>query len=311
MKDPFRGPPLFSPSFIDALRAYAPDLLPTPSGELAGQVPQVSHGTNVLAAKYAQGVVVAGDRRATEGLTIAQRDIEKVFPADEHSAVAIAGVAGPAIEMVRLFQLELEHYEKIEGFPLSLEGKANRLGQMVRANLGLAMQGLIVVPLFCGYDLRRDAGRIFRYDVTGGRYEDADYHATGSGGKDARGSLKKRWREGLSRTEAVGVVVEALFDAAEEDAATGGPDLVRGIFPVVAAVTTSGYERVADEELRAISEKIIEGRGRGDGQPAPLVESADQGDNGKRSDADGGKQGDSGKQTAGSKRVAGSAKGEG
>jgi proteasome beta subunit len=309
MKDPFRGPPLFSPSFIDALRAYAPDLLPTPSGELAGQVPQVSHGTTVLAVRYAQGVVVAGDRRATEGLTIAQRDIEKVFPADEHSAVAIAGVAGPAIEMVRLFQLELEHYEKIEGFPLSLEGKANRLGQMVRANLGLAMQGLVVVPLFCGYDLRREAGRIFRYDVTGGRYEDADYHATGSGGKDARGSLKKRWRDGLSRTEAVGVVVEALFDAAEEDAATGGPDLVRGIFPVVATVAVGGYERIADEELRGISEKIIEARAHGNGLPVELVEGAEQGDNGKR--ADGGKQGESGRQTAGSKRGAGSAKGEG
>src|SRR5262245_63293175 len=307
MRDLFSAPPLFSPSFVDALRVYAPELLPTalPGG---GSL-EASHATTVVAMRYADGVVVGGDRRSTEGLSIAQRDIEKVFPADEHSAVAIAGVAGPAIEMVRLFQLELEHYEKIEGFPLSLEGKANRLGQMVRANLGLAMQGLVVVPLFCGYDLRREAGRIFRYDVTGGRYEDADYHATGSGGKDARATLKKRWRDGLSRTEALGVVVEALFDAAEEDAATGGPDLVRGIFPVVATVTTSGYQRIDDEDLRAISEEIIAGRTRG-GVPAQLIEGAEQqGDNGKRSD--GGKQGDSGRQPAGSKRVAGSAKGEG
>jgi proteasome beta subunit len=283
MKDPFRGPPLFSPSFIDALRAYAPDLLPTPSGQLDGRLPEVSHGTTVLAVKYVDGVVVAGDRRATEGLTISQRDIEKVFPADEHSAVAIAGVAGPAIEMVRLFQLELEHYEKIEGFPLSLEGKANRLGQMVRANLGLAMQGLVVVPLFCGFDLRRDDGRIFRYDVTGGRYEDADFHATGSGGKDARGSLKKRWRPGLSQTEAVGVVVEALFDAADEDAATGGPDLVRNIFPIVATVTKAGYERVTDDMLREITEEIVRGRARAANGQMPVADRA-KGDNGNQGD---------------------------
>jgi proteasome beta subunit len=182
MKDPFRAPPLFSPSFIDALRAYAPDLLPTPQVSIGGELPVVPHGTTVVAVTYADGVVMGGDRRATEGMAIAQRDVEKVFPADEFSAVGIAGAVGPAIEMVRLFQLELEHYEKIEGFSLSLEGKANRLGQMVRSNLGLAMQGLVVIPLFCGYDLRREAGRIFRYDVTGGRFEDTDFHATGSGG---------------------------------------------------------------------------------------------------------------------------------
>ena len=178
MRSPFAGPPLHSSSFLDALRAYAPELLDggQPPGDAA---PEVPHGTTVVALRYLDGVVVGGDRRATEGLTIAQRDIEKVFPADEFSAVGIAGAAGPAIEMVRLFQTELEHYEKIEGFPLSLEGKANKLGQMVRGNLPLAMQGLVVVPLFCGYDLRRQLGRIFRYDVTGGRYEDA-----GTGGPD-------------------------------------------------------------------------------------------------------------------------------
>jgi proteasome beta subunit len=263
VRDPLHGPPLFSPSFVDALRAYAPDLLPQPL--TAAGVVEVPHATTVAAVRFADGVVVGGDRRATEGLSIAQRDIEKVFPADEFSAVAIAGAAGPAIEMVRLFQTELEHYEKVEGFPLSLEGKANKLGQMVRANLPLAMQGLAVVPLFCGYDLRRDTGRIFRYDVTGGRYEDTDYHASGSGGKDARGSLKKRYRPGMGRETAVDVLVEALYDAADEDAGTGGPDLIRGIYPVVAAVTRQGYRRLDDDDVKAAAEQILAARARGEG----------------------------------------------
>jgi proteasome beta subunit len=263
VRNPFEGPKLFSPSFVDALRAYAPELLELKAA--GGSVPEVPHGTTVAALTFADGVAMGGDRRATEGMTIAQRDIEKVFPADDFSAVAIAGAAGPAIEMVRLFQTELEHYEKIEGFPLSLEGKANKLGQMVRGNLPLAMQGLVVLPLFCGYDTRRQAGRIFRYDVTGGRWEDADYHATGSGGKDARGSLKKRWRAGMDGESAVAVLVEALYDAADEDAATGGPDLVRGIFPVVATVTAEGYRRVADDELRKAAERLVAARAQGEG----------------------------------------------
>jgi proteasome beta subunit len=263
VRNPFEGPKLFSPSFVDALRAYAPELLELKAA--GGSVPEVPHGTTVAALTFADGVAMGGDRRATEGMTIAQRDIEKVFPADDFSAVAIAGAAGPAIEMVRLFQTELEHYEKIEGFPLSLEGKANKLGQMVRGNLPLAMQGLVVLPLFCGYDTRREAGRIFRYDVTGGRWEDADYHATGSGGKDARGSLKKRWRAGMDGQSAVAVLVEALYDAADEDAATGGPDLVRGIFPVVATVTAEGYRRVADNELRKAAERLVAARAQGEG----------------------------------------------
>jgi|SRR5262245_23187561 len=263
MRDLFSAPPLFSPSFVDALRVYAPELLPTalPGG---GSL-EASHATTVVAMRYADGVVVGGDRRSTEGLSIAQRDIEKVFPADEHSAVAIAGAAGPAIEMVRLFQTELEHYEKVEGFPLSLEGKANKLGQMVRSNLGLAMQGLVVVPLFAGYDQRRETGRIFRYDVTGGRYEDTDYHATGSGGRDARGSMKKRYRHGLDRQTSVDILVEALYDAADEDAATGGPDLVRGIFPVVATVSAKGYERLEDDEVRVAAERVVQARAAGEG----------------------------------------------
>jgi proteasome beta subunit len=254
---------MFSPSFVDALRAYAPELLEVRGA--AGTIPEVPHGTTVAAVRFADGVAMGGDRRATEGMSIAQRDIEKVFPADDFSAVAIAGAAGPAIEMVRLFQTELEHYEKIEGFPLSLEGKANKLGQMVRGNLPLAMQGLVVLPLFCGYDARRQAGRIFRYDVTGGRWEDADYHATGSGGKDARGSLKKRYRPEMDGDTAINVLVEALYDAADEDAATGGPDLVRGIFPVVATVTAQGYRRVADDELRKSAERLVAARAQGEG----------------------------------------------
>src|SRR5262245_45363706 len=255
MRDLFSAPPLFSPSFVDALRVYAPELLPTalPGG---GSL-EASHATTVVAMRYADGVVVGGDRRSTEGLSIAQRDIEKVFPADEHSAVAIAGAAGPAIEMVRLFQTELEHYEKVEGLPLSLEGKANKLGQMVRGNLGMAMQGLVVVPLFCGYDQRRGVGRILRYDVTGGRWEDADYNANGSGGKDARATIKKRYRHGMDHDSAVDALVEGLYDAAEEDAATGGPDLIRGIFPVVATVTGKGYERLPDDEVRKAAERVV------------------------------------------------------
>jgi proteasome beta subunit len=264
LRDPFSGPPLHSPSFIDALRTFAPELLESPVLP-PGLAPEVTHATTVAALLFADGVVIAGDRRATEGFSIAQRDIEKVFPADDYSAVAFAGVAGTGIEMIRLFQTELEHYEKIEGSPLSLEGKANKLGQMVRSNLALAMQGLVVVPLFCGYDLRRKCGRIFRYDVTGGRWEDADFHTIGSGGRDARGSLKKRWRPDLARDAAVGAAVEALYDAAEEDTATGGPDLVRGIFPLVVTVTAQGYQRVDDDEVRAMAERVVAAQANGEG----------------------------------------------
>jgi proteasome beta subunit len=263
VRDLFRGAPLFSPSFVDVVRAYAPELLAPAPG--VGTLPQVPEGTTVAALRFADGVLMGGDRRATEGTAIVQNDIEKVFPADRFSAVAIAGAAGPAIEMVRLFQTELEHYEKVEGSTLSLEGKANKLGQMVRGNLPLAMQGLVVVPLFCGYDERRKTGRIFRYDVTGGRYEDADFHATGSGGRDARGSLKKRYRHDMERSTAVGALVEALYDAAEEDAATGGPDLVRGTFPVVATVTGDGYQRLPDGEVRGAAERVVDARARGEG----------------------------------------------
>jgi proteasome beta subunit len=254
LRMPVHGP---GSSFSDVLRAHSPELLPGPRLDAPVQAPE---GTTVLALRYADGVVVAGDRRATEGFQIAHRSIEKVFPADDHSAVAIAGTAGPAVEIVRLFQTELEHYEKVEGDRLSLEGKANKLSQMIRANLPAAMQGLVVVPVFAGFDQARDRGRIFKYDVTGGRYEEDDYHATGSGGKDARSSLKKRYRDGLGRDEAIKFAIEALFDAADEDVGTGGPDLMRNIFPNVVTITTDGISEVAEDDLRRLFEQLIADR---------------------------------------------------
>src|SRR5271165_162350 len=219
---------------------------------------QAPHGTTVVALRYLDGVVMAGDRRATAGNIIAHHAMQKVFPADRFSAVAIAGTAGMAIEMVRLFQVQLEHYEKVEGATLSLEGKANQLAQMVRQHLPLAMQGLAVVPLFAGYDTTRETGRIFNYDVTGGHYEDTDFQATGSGGRDARSTIKLGFREGLRRDEAVELAIEALYEAADEDAGTGGPDLVRGIYPIVAVVTAQGYEQAGEDEVAERFGALIE-----------------------------------------------------
>ncbi|MHB1988330.1 MAG: proteasome subunit beta [Acidimicrobiales bacterium] len=209
----------------------------------------IIHGTTIVALRFGAGTVIAGDRRATEGHSIAHRGIEKVFPADRHSAVAIAGAAGPAVEMVRLFQTQLEHYEKVEGSTLSLEGKANQLAQMVRANLPLAMEGLAVLPLFAGYDLRRQTGRIFSFDLAGGRYEELEYHATGSGGRDAKTTVKLGFEPGMPERQAVELAVKALYQAADEDAATGGPDPLRGIYPVVAVVDENGYRRLGDDVL--------------------------------------------------------------
>jgi proteasome beta subunit len=254
LRTPVHGP---GSSFSDVLKSHSPALLP--GARIEGPV-HAPEGTTVLALRYADGVVVAGDRRATEGFQIAHRSIEKVFAADDHSAVAIAGAAGPAVEMVRLFQTELEHYEKVEGDRLSLEGKANKLSQMIRANLPAAMQGLIVVPVFAGYDPSRNQGRIFKYDVTGGRYEEDDYHATGSGGKDARSTLKKRYRDGLTRDEAIKFAIEALFDAADEDVGTGGPDLMRNIFPNVVAISAEGITEIDDDKLREAFDQLIQDR---------------------------------------------------
>jgi proteasome beta subunit len=249
-----------SSSFSEFLGVHAPHLLPSGRSLPVGSSLEAPHGTTIVTATFDGGVVMAGDRRATMGNIIANRDMEKVFAADEYSAVGIAGTAGLAIELVKLFQVELEHYEKIEGTLLSLEGKANRLASMIRANLGMAMQGLSVVPLFAGYDLDKGVGRIFSYDVTGGCYEEHDHHSVGSGSLFARGALKKVWRAGLSAEQAVSVTVEALYDAADDDSATGGPDVGRRIWPTVAVVHADGVRFVSDDDLREVVESVIAAR---------------------------------------------------
>jgi len=260
-------------SFADFLATQSPELMPTrravPQGHATDLAP---HGTTIVAATFPGGVVMAGDRRATMGNIIAQRDIEKVFPADEYSCVGIAGSAGLAVEMVRLFQTELEHYEKIEGSTLSLDGKANRLSALIRNNLGLAMQGLAVVPLFAGYDLRSDQGRIFSYDVTGGRYEETAFHSVGSGSMFAKGALKKLYRDDLAEDECVTAALQALYDAADDDSATGGPDIARRIFPVVSVVTRQGHRRMSDTDVAALADRVIGARmQRPDGPAAALT----------------------------------------
>jgi len=262
-----------SASFSEFLAAQAPEMLPSRRAVPAGNAGDLApHGTTIVAATFTGGVVMAGDRRATMGNIIAQRDIEKVFPADESSVVGIAGTAGLAVEMVRLFQTELEHYEKIEGTTLSMDGKANRLAALIRANLGLAMQGLAVVPLFAGFDVRADQGRIFSYDVTGGRYEESAFHSVGSGSLFARGSLKKLYRDDLSAEDCVMAVIQALYDAADDDSATGGPDLTRRIFPVVHVITAEGGHRVPDAEVAATADRMLAARmQRPDGPAAALI----------------------------------------
>jgi proteasome beta subunit len=214
------------------------------------------HATTCVALRYADGVVMAGDRRATSGNLISHRAMEKVVQADRHSGVAIAGAAGPAMEMIKLFALQLEHYEKVEGSPLSLEGKANQLSMMVRSNLPAAMQGMVVVPLFAGYDLRRQVGRLWSYDVTGGRYEELDYVATGSGSLHAGTVIKVAHRPNMTRDQAVDLACTSLWEAADADSATGGPDALRGIYPVVATITAEGWQRLLDTELAARYEAI-------------------------------------------------------
>ncbi|UNO39145.1 proteasome subunit beta [Streptomyces sp. MST-110588] len=250
-----------SSSFMDFLGDHAPELLPgnRPLPPVQGAV-EAPHGTTIVAVSFPGGVVLAGDRRATMGNVIAQRDIEKVFPADEYSAVGIAGTAGLAVEMVKLFQLELEHFEKVEGAQLSLEGKANRLSTMIRGNLGMAMQGLAVVPLFAGWDVDREKGRIFSYDVTGGRSEEHGFASTGSGSVFARGSLKKLYREDFTEQQAAMSVVQALYDAADDDSATGGPDLGRRIYPIVTVITEDGFRKLTEAEVSEIARSVHERR---------------------------------------------------
>ena len=250
-------------SFTDFLSVVAPDLLPGRRPLPPGQL-EAPHATTIVALTFADGVVMAGDRRATMGNLIASRDIEKVHPADPYSLVGIAGTAGVGKELIRLFQVELEHYEKIEGTMLSLEGKANRLATMIRNNLGAALQGLAVIPIYAGYDLDAPdpakAGRIFSFDITGGVYEETDFDGVGSGSLFAKAALKRLHRPGMSRDEAVRVAIEALYDAADEDTATGGPDVVRRIYPIVMTATAAGTERVSDEETAAVAASIVESR---------------------------------------------------
>ena len=283
------GPPpgflgLQSSSFTDFLASHSPGLLPgrVLPGASADQDPRapgsgfqairdLPHATTIVAAVCDGGVVLAGDRRATAGNMIAKRDVEKVFRSDEFSGMGYAGTGSVGIEFVRLFQVELEHYEKMEGRSLSLEGKANRLAWMVRGNLAAAMQGLIVVPLFVGYDEDAGQGRIFSYDVAGGPYEEYRFHSIGSGSLFARGALKKLYTDGMPAADAVLACVQALYDAADDDSATGGPDLTRRIFPVVATITADGFRKLPDSEAEQIAEQVVRERmTRPDGPAAAL-----------------------------------------
>jgi proteasome beta subunit len=265
-------------SFADFLGSHSPDLLP---GQAPGSavspatdspaLRDLPHATTIVAAVCHHGVVLAGDRRATAGSMIAKRDVEKVFRSDEFSAIGYAGTGSVGIEFVRLFQVELEHYEKMEGQPLSLEGKANRLAWMIRGNLAAAMQGLIVVPLFVGYDEDAGQGRIFSYDVAGGPYEEQRFHSIGSGSVFARGSLKKLYADDMPVGDAVLACVQALYDAADDDSATGGPDLTRRIFPVIATVTADGFRKLPEAESEDYAQQVVQERmTTPDGPSAPL-----------------------------------------
>ena len=258
LPDAFRVPG--SSSFTEFIGHVASELLPGRRALPIGATVDAPHGTTIVTVEYAGGVLMAGDRRATMGNLIANRDMEKVFAADEYAVVGIAGTAGLAIELVKLYQVELEHYEKIEGALMSVEGKANRLASMIRGNLGNAMQGLAVVPLFAGFDLDDRAGRIYSYDVTGGCYREHDHHSIGSGSLFARGSLKKLWRPGLDEGAAVRIAVEALYDAADDDSATGGPDLGRRIWPTLAVVDVEGVRFLDDETLASVVAMMVEAR---------------------------------------------------
>lgn len=257
----------WSSSFYDMLLTEHPNLLPQfkleglmRNAEERGHLTNIPHGTTVLALKYKDGVIIAGDRMATEGYQVSARRIEKVFRCDDYSAIAISGAAGVCIEIARLLQVELEHYEKIEGIQLTTEGKANKLSQMIKGNMPLAMQGLVVIPIFAGYDLKKEEGRLYKYDITGGKYEEIDYHSTGSGGKDARNTLKKLYSPDMPEDKAVLVALEALYDAAEEDIGTGGPDMVRGIFPIVKVINKGGITDIEQAQIEASYKQLINSR---------------------------------------------------
>ncbi len=264
-------------SFADLLATHSPGLLPGrtvpgAAGDPASQaIRDLPHATTIVAAVTHEGAVLAGDRRATAGSMIAKRDVEKVFRSDEFSAMGYAGTGSVGIEFVRLFQVELEHYEKMEGRSLSLEGKANRLAWMVRGNLGAAMQGLVVVPLFVGYDEDTGQGRIFSYDVAGGPYEEHRFYSIGSGSLFARGALKKFYVDDMPERDAMVACVQALYDAADDDSATGGPDLTRRIFPIIATITADGFRKLPEAEAAQIAEEVVQGRmTQPDGPSAPV-----------------------------------------
>jgi proteasome beta subunit len=251
-------------SFLELLTLEHPHLKPDVQRwfDELGQLPQTAHGTTCIALRFAEGALVAGDRLATMGYQVASRDIQKVFATDGYSIMAIAGAAGPAIEMARLLGIQFEHHEKIEGEPLGLEGKANTLSQLIRQNLPAAMQGLVVVPIFAGYDRRRHTGRVWRYEVTGGRYEEQEYDSVGSGSIFARESLKKTYRPTAVRDDAIRMALEALKDAADEDRGTGGVDLERNIYPTIKICTLGGIESVSDEEIARLYGEVLERRRR-------------------------------------------------
>jgi proteasome beta subunit len=267
------------PSFTHFLSSYDPGMLPlgnlgSPAGgsDTANDVIKgLPHATTIVAVACEHGIVMAGDRRATAGNMIVKRDVEKVLRADEYSAIAMAGVASIGIEFIRLFGVELEHYEKMEGRALSLEGKANRLGKMIRDNLMAAMQGLVFIPLFVGYDEDAGAGRIFSYDVAGGPYEEHRFHSIGSGSIFAKSALKKYYVDDMPVSDAILASVQALYDAADDDSATGGPDVSRGIFPVITTITGDGFRRLSDAESTEYAQQVVGERlHQPDGPSAPL-----------------------------------------
>ena len=243
------------PSFFGLLQKVG---IPEMVSEKISNDISITHGTTIVAIRYEGGVLMAGDRRATSGHLISHRTMEKVFPADAFSGVGISGAAGPAMEMVRLFQLQLEHYEKVEGSPLSLEGKANQLSLMLKGNFPAAMQGLGVIPIFAGYEEKTGEGRLFQFDITGGRYEEKDFVATGSGSLHASTVIKLRHSSAVELSEAIDIALEALLEASEEDSATGGPDLLRGIFPVVAKIDSNGFDRISDDDLAGRTEIMLQ-----------------------------------------------------
>ena len=243
------------PNFAALIKGYGIEPL-----KLQNPVDNLAHGTTCVAIRFEDGVILAGDRRATSGHHISHRTLDKVFQSDTHSGVAISGAAGPAIEMVKLFQLQLEHYEKVEGKQLSLEGKANQLSTMIRQNLPAAMQGMVVIPLFAGFDTREQIGRIFQYDVTGGRYEEKSFATTGSGSLHATTVIKLGFQSELSLSDATELAANAIFEASEEDSATGGPDLIRDVFPTISSITQDGFSSVPHSDVSAIFNRIIENR---------------------------------------------------